>query len=81
MDRQKLEYLSFREKINCAYCGYVNGFATYFLRIANDTEKYWCGIKHKKQEGFIEQAHQKNFLEYGDEKAYCNLVGEERRKK
>ena len=70
IDRHKLSYLNFLEKINCMYCGYVNGVIHYWLKIAADTEEYWCGIKHKKYPGFIQQPHQKNFLEYGDEKSF-----------
>lgn len=70
IDRHKLQYLNLFNKILCAYCGYANGFARYILEIGARTEKYWCGIKHKKTPGFHEQPHQKNFLEYGDGKAY-----------
>lgn len=74
IDRQKLSYLSFADKINCTYCGYANGFAAYMVRIAGDTEKYWCGIKHKEGSGYVPQPHQKDFLPYGDEKAYKDFV-------
>jgi hypothetical protein len=73
IDRQKLKYLEWYEKINCAYCGYANGLMHYATIIAGDTEKYWCGIKHTKDPNFIPPAHHKNFIEYGDEKAYKNL--------
>ena len=74
IDRYKLKYLSFFDKINCAYCGYVNGFAAYFVRIACDTEKYWCGIQHEKNKKFKQPAHHKDFLKYDDEEAYCKLM-------
>ena len=70
IDRHKLNYLTFIEKINCVYCGYANGFAGYFVRIAADTEKYWCGIKHDNYKNFNAPKHHADFLEYGDEKAY-----------
>ncbi len=73
IDRQKLKYLTNWEKVNCAYCGYGNGLAHYFTVIAAQTEKYWCGIKHAKDPNFIAPAHHKEFLEYGDAKAYKNL--------
>jgi len=44
--------------------------------IAARTEKYWCGIKHQPARGFHEPKHHKDFLKYGDEKAfkaYCKL--------
>ena len=38
--------------------------------ITAETEKYWCGIMHKKYKGFVQPAHHKDFLKYGDEKAF-----------
>ena len=70
IDRHKLKYLSFFGKINCAYCGYANGLVNYAVKIAGDTEKYWCAIKHKDYQGFIPPKHQRNFLNYGDEKSF-----------
>jgi hypothetical protein len=72
LDRQRLSYLTWYDKINCSYCGYANGLMHYGTRIAGDTEKYWCGIKHEPVKGFKEPEHQKNFLKYGDEKSYNN---------
>jgi len=74
IDRQKLQYLKWYEKIHCAYCGYANGVAHYFTAIAAETEKYWCGIKHAKDPNFLAPEHHKDFLEYGDEKGYKKLV-------
>lgn len=73
VDRQHLEYLSFIEKINCMYCGYANGFAHYFSKIAGETENFWCSIKHEKRNGFIEPAHHKDFIRYGDAESIKNL--------
>ncbi len=70
IDRHKLKYLSFIEKINCAYCGYANGFFHYASVIAAETEKYWCSIKHQKDPNFIPPEHHKDFLKYGDEKSF-----------
>jgi len=66
IDRGKLQYLSFWQKLYCMYCGYGNGVIRYWKEIASVTEGYWCGIKHKKSEGFIDQDHQKDFAEYGN---------------
>ncbi|MFH1590253.1 MAG: hypothetical protein ABIB43_06825 [archaeon] len=74
IDRQKLKYLRFAEQVSCAYCGYANGVMAYGVKIAGETEKYWCGIKHQKDEEFIEPAHHKDFLKYGDEKAYDEII-------
>jgi hypothetical protein len=76
IDRQKLAYLTFFDKISCTYCGYANGLLPYAARIAAETEKYWCGIKHAKGEQRYTPQHHKDFLEYGDEEAYrkkCKL--------
>ncbi len=75
IDRHKLKYLRWNEKLGCAYCGYANGFCSYITEIAGRTEKYWCGIQHQKSKGFKEQPHQKNFVKYGDEKAFKKKYG------
>ncbi len=72
IDRQKLEYLTWEQKIGCMYCGYVNGIIGYWVEIAARSEQYWCGIAHKKTRGFIEPKHHKNFVKYGDKKAFVD---------
>lgn len=68
IDRHKLKYLNIFEKFYCVYCGYVNGVLTYWVEIAGQTEKYWCGIRHKKYKNFVEPPHHKKlgFTKYGD---------------
>jgi len=70
IDRQRLSYLSVPDKINCMYCGYANGLLPYASRIAAETEKYWCAIKHKKGGSYNAPEHHKAFLKYDDEKAF-----------
>ncbi len=70
IDRHKLSYLRYSEKLNCVYCGYANGLINYARAIAGETEKYWCGIKHQADSHFVEPEHHKDFMEYGDEAAY-----------
>ena len=77
LDRQKLSYLKPLEKVNCVYCGYVNGLFAYAVQIAGETEKYWCGIKHEQNQNFLPPAHHNDFLEYGDEKGYKEIKTEE----
>lgn len=67
VDRHRLKYLNFLEKLFCAYCGYGNGVLHYWSRIAADTERYWCGIKHKSKKNFIPLEHHKNFAEYNNQ--------------
>ena len=74
IDRQKLQYLSFLEKLNCMYCGYANGLLHYSCVIAGETEKYWCGIKHQLDGEFCEPEHHEEFIPYGDEEAYKKLA-------
>lgn len=75
IDRAKLQYLNWFQKIYCMYCGYGNGVIRYWARIAEETEHYWCGIKHKNDSNFITPEHHKDFSEYGNEddfkKKYC----------
>ena len=66
IDRHKLKYLSFLDKMRCVYCGYGNGILAYAVKVTGETEKYWCGIKHEKDKKFAEPKHQKNFAEFGD---------------
>lgn len=70
VDRHKLAYLTPIQKLNCVYCGYVNGVFAYAVRIAGDTEKYWCGIQHQKDPFYGIPPHHKDFLEYGNEKQF-----------
>lgn len=69
-DRYKLPYLSAWDKFNCFYCEYANGLIMYVQKIGGETEKYFCSIKHKKYKGFVQPPHHKDFMRYGDEKAY-----------
>jgi hypothetical protein len=69
LDRGDLPYLNLVEKINCGYCGYANGLASYFREITARTEQYWCPIKHARR---IQAAHNRYpmFFEYGDAESY-----------
>ena len=73
IDRHKLKYLNITEKLNCMFCGYANGLLQYSVIIAGETEKYWCGIKHKNDSDFNQPSHHNNFLEFNDEEAYRKL--------
>lgn len=72
MDRFKLPYLTFMQKLGCAYCGYANGLMQYRKEIVARTERYWCPIMHAKREKFLEEEHHKrlHFAEYGDEEGF-----------
>ncbi len=62
IDRQKLQYLTWKGKINCAYCGYANGLMGLSTEIVGRTEQFWCAIKHDvTSEKFHVPAHHKTF--------------------
>jgi len=70
IDRQKLSYLGFMQKLNCAYCGYANGAVKYWTKIIAETERYWCAIQHRQDEKFKAPEHHADFIPYGDENVY-----------
>ncbi|MEO5332696.1 MAG: hypothetical protein H7839_11790 [Magnetococcus sp. YQC-5] len=69
IDRYKLNYLSWIEKINCVYCEYGNGVLAYVREIASRTEERWCPIKHVRHP---KDPHGRytNFADYGDAHAF-----------
>ena len=78
VDRQALAYLNLIEKLNCMYCGYVNGLIAYVREIAGRTEQYWCPIKHARRIASMHSRYGK-FLEYGDAEGYRRRLEEIRR--
>lgn len=73
-DREKLSYLSFLDKLNCAYCSYSNGVFAYVSEIGHRTEYYWCGIKHRNQPNNPAYFYQGKFAEYGDKEEYDKVL-------
>ena len=69
IDRHYLRYLNIIEKINCVYCGYMNGLFAYVSEVSARTEQYWCPIKHANQSKAIHSKY-KNFIDYGDAERY-----------
>ena len=69
IDRHQLAYLNIIEKINCIYCGYVNGLIAYVREIAGRSEQYWCPIKHGLK---TKQTHRHygQFTDFGDAESY-----------
>lgn len=78
IDRYALKYLNAIEKLNCIYCGYVNGLIAYVQEIAARTEQYWCPIRHARKVANIHSRY-KYFLEYGDAKRYREEIENIRR--
>ncbi len=69
LDRHRLPYLSFVQKINCLYCGYFNGLIAYVREIASRTEQYWCPIKHALKAKKVHKRYE-NFAEYNNERDF-----------
>lgn len=78
LDRHYLEYLNYLERLNCDYCSYFNGVASYTSEIAARSEQYWCPIKHASGKA---QRHSRvhQFTDYGDADAYKTRLGDIRR--
>jgi len=70
IDRYKLKYLNFWQKCYCVYCGYANGLVNYWVKMAAETERYWCGIKHQSDGQFIQPEHHKDFADYNNEEDF-----------
>ncbi len=68
-DRAGLAYLNLIEKMNCAYCSYVNGVIAYVREVGARTEQFWCPIKHARRV-IGQHARQAGFEEFGDAEHY-----------
>ena len=68
-DRSGLAYLNTMEKLNCAYCSYVNGVIAYVREVGSRTEQYWCPIKQARR---VIGAHARyaGFEEFGEGEHY-----------
>ena len=67
LDRHRLTYLPWIVKLTCSYCGYANGLLQYAVRLAGDTEGYFCPLKHQERSSEFHPApHHHWFAEYGD---------------
>lgn len=77
IDRQHLQYLNALQKLNCVYCGYVNGLVAWVREIASRTEAYWCPIKHAAR---VSGAHDRygTFADYGDAEGFGGQVEAQR---
>jgi hypothetical protein len=73
-DREKLTYLTSLDKLNCAYCSYMNGFFAYVSEIGRRTEYYWCGVKHRNQPTNPAFAYQAKFAAYGSKIEYDKVL-------
>ncbi len=65
LDRHKLKYLNWIERINCDFCGYFNGVIAYAREVASRTEQYFCPIQHALQTKGLHTRHAQ-FLPYGE---------------
>lgn len=79
LDRHYLRYLNHIERLNCDYCSYFNGLASYMSEIAARTEQYWCPIKHASGKARPHSRYQ-HFCDYGDAEAYRSRLADLRKK-
>lgn len=78
LDRHRLAYLNWAEKLNCQYCGYANGVLACASEIAARTEQYWCPIKHALRMKSVHSRH-RFFFDYGDAEHYRQQIETVRR--
>jgi hypothetical protein len=78
LDRRRLAYLNFIEKLNCEYCAYANGILAYVTEIAARTEQYWCPIKHALRMKGVHSRYE-HFFDYGDAESYRRGIEQVRR--
>jgi hypothetical protein len=78
LDRKRLSYLNFVEKLNCQYCAYGNGVLAYATEVAARTEQYWCPIKHALRMKAMHSRY-RFFFDYGDAEHYRQQIEHVRR--
>lgn len=78
IDRNRLSYLNFLEKLNCEYCAYGNGVLAFATEVAARTEQYWCPIKHALRMKSMHSRY-RFFFDYGDAEHYRQQIEQVRR--
>jgi len=78
LDRHRLAYLNWVEKLNCDYCSYANGVLAWASEIGGRTEQYWCPIKHALRMKSMHSRY-RMFLDYGDAEHYREQIEAVRR--
>ena len=48
-DRQELKYLDWISKFHCTYCAYGVGILGFASQVIDETEAYFCPIKHRSK--------------------------------
>lgn len=66
IDRGHLPHMSFRERLNCAYCDYAQGVLDYAGEVVSRTEHFWCPIKHGRTVTRHEPPYYKDYIPYED---------------
>ncbi|MDF1855963.1 hypothetical protein [Pseudooceanicola sp.] len=77
IDRHRLAYLNWLQKLNCVYCGYVNGLIAYIREVAGRTEAFWCPIKHAERVAG-RHGHYQDFVDYGDAEGFAEGLAQSR---
>lgn len=79
LDRHYLKYLNIIERLNCDFCSYFNGLASYASEIGARTEQYWCPIKHASGKA-ARHSRAHLFLDYGDAAGYRERLADLRKR-
>ncbi len=80
LDRHRLPYLNLLERLNCVYCGYVNGVFGLAREIAARTEQYWCPIRHARTPADPHRLYDA-FVPHGDAGAFASLTARQWRQR
>lgn len=62
------------DRFNCWYCAYANGSMQFVRAVLEETEKYWCPIRHIPQRGFQAPRHHAKFAPANDLKALEKII-------
>lgn len=79
LDRQDLAHLTWRERLNCAYCDYAQGVLAYVSAVTSATEHFWCPVKHKSNHHGQAGAYE-SYLPHDDTADYTKRLWTERKK-
>jgi hypothetical protein len=62
------------DRFNCWYCAYANGSMQFVRAVLEETEKYWCPIRHLPKHGFQAPHHHTKFAPANDLKALEKII-------
>lgn len=63
--RMQVDGLNVFDQLNCHYCAYANGVLHYAQKVAGETERMWCPIRHHARRRYAEPPHHGDFVNGG----------------